>query len=326
MVRLGLDIGGTKTVIGIVDEQGMIGRRVKQPSTQALQAAETPADSLAASIRGFCQQTGIELTAVEGVGVGFPGVMDRLSQRIVSCPNLPVLDGLPLGPELTERLGIPVFVENDVNLIALGEHFKGRGKGIDDLACIYVGSGIGCGLILDGRLYPGADGAAGEFGHTAIEPQGRRCTCGGQGCLEMYCSGKALALQAASILGQERGESIVHADQTAVSWAEAEQVIKAAKAGHPAALEAMHTAFRYLGLGVANLANILNPRLVILGGGIVAGWPEGVDIVRATVQRRARAVARDRLVIDEPILGEDAGLVGAAILVENSLENLAKVG
>lgn len=315
MYRLGLDIGGTKTAIAIVDEQENLRHRAKLPSTQALQAVATPVGSLAASIRDFCWQNGVELTAVEGVGIGVPAVMDRLSQTIPSCPNLPILDGVPLGPNLTEELDVPVFVENDVNLIALGEHVKGRGIGISDLACVYVGSGIGCALILEGRLYPGADGAAGEFGHTVIEPEGRQCTCGGQGCLEMYCSGKALALQAASILRQDEGEN----DPVAVSWAEAELVIGAAKAGQPVALEAVRTAFHYLGLGITNLANILNPRLVILGGGIVTGWPAGIDIVRETVQTRTRMVVRDRLVIDRPVLGEKAGLLGAAILVKNNL-------
>ncbi len=319
MYRLGLDIGATKTVIGIIDERGTVGQCIKQASSRALQTAETPADSLALSIREFCQQTGIKLKDVEGVGIGFPGVMDRPSETIASCPNLQALDGLPLGRDLVQRLGVPVFLENDVNLIALGEHFKRRGKNAKVMACIFVGSGIGCGLVLDGQLYTGADGAAGEFGHTVIEPAGLPCTCGGQGCLDMYCSGKALAIQAASILGRSGDADGVDADREAVSWSEAERVIKAAKEGHAAALEALHRAFRYLGLGVVNLANILNPRLIILGGGIVAGWPEGVDIVREVVRTRARTVIRDRLVIDRPVLGEEAALVGASILVENSL-------
>ena len=201
MYRLGLDIGATKTAIAIINEHGTLFQLVKLPSTQALQQAATPADSLASSIRNFCQQAGLELTEFEGIGIGFPGVMDRLSETITSCPNLQVLDGQPLGRDLTQRLGVPTFLENDVNLITLGEHFKGRGKDVKDLVCIYVGSGIGCGLVLNGQLYVGADGAAGEFGHTVIEPAGLPCTCGGQGCLDMYCSGKALALQAASILG-----------------------------------------------------------------------------------------------------------------------------
>jgi len=318
MYRLALDIGATKTAIGLIDEAGTICHRTKVPSFAALQGTTAVGDSLAESICAFLSETQIELGSIEGAGVGFPGVMDSLSGKITSCPNLPILDGVPLGKELTRRLGLPVFVENDVNLIALGEHVAGRGSGIDDLAVIFVGSGIGCGLILDGKLYRGADGAAGEFGHTVIEPDGRECTCGGRGCLEMYCSGKALTLEAASILGQVGDEGVVVAEQTTPSWTGAERVIKAAKSGHPAALQAMRRAFYYLGLGITNLVDILNPRLIILGGGIVVGWPEGVDVVRDTVQARARMEARDHLVIERPILGEEAGLIGAAALVRGA--------
>jgi len=315
MYRLGLDIGATKTMMAIMDNVGHSLWRTKLLSADVLQGGVTPADALAGNILGFCQQAGIDFSVIDGIGIGFPGIMDRASQAITSCPNLPILDGLCLGPDLAERLGVPVLVENDVNLIALGEHFKGRGKGIPDLACVFVGSGIGCGLILRGSLYSGADGAAGEFGHTVVEPEGHLCTCGNRGCLEMYCSGKALALQAHSIVSQAGNKSSGQAAGSPVRWVDAELVIRAARAGHPAALEAMRKAFHYLGLGIANLTNILNPRLVILGGGIVAGWPAGIDIVRETVQARARAVVRDRVVIDTPALGEEAGLVGAFVLV-----------
>jgi len=318
MYRLALDIGGTKTAMGLIDEASTICHRTRLPSLRVLQGAATVGDSLAESICAFLSQTQIELGSIEGAGIGFPGVMDSVSGKIASCPNLPILDGVPLGKELTRRLGLPVFVENDVNLIALGEHVAGRGSDIDDLAVIFVGSGIGCGLILDGKLYRGADGAAGEFGHTVIEPEGRECTCGGRGCLEMYCSGKALTLEAASILDGAEDERLVATAGRTPSWTGAERVIEAAKSGHPLAQQAMRKAFYYLGLGITNLVDILNPRLIILGGGIVVGWPEGVDIVRDTVQARARVEARDRLVIERPILGEDAGLIGAAALVRGA--------
>jgi glucokinase len=210
-----------------------------------------------------------------------------------------------------------VIVENDVNLICLGEHKAGRGKGIDDVVCVYVGSGIGAGLILNGRLYAGVDGVAGELGHTVIEPEGRICTCGRRGCLEMYCSGKALALRAESILSRNIYEDSVLAGNRTVQWTDAELVITAGKAGHPAALEELRKAFHYLGLGIANLVSILNPELVILGGGIIENWLEGIDIVRATVRTHAHSVSRDRVTIDRPSLGEKAGFVGASVLVQD---------
>lgn len=313
MYRLSVDVGGTKTVMALVDANGKLLTPFKQPTAKVVH--EAPADALAQGIRAFCQERGVEWSSLEGIGIGVPGVMDRVTGVVASCPNLQILDGRPLAAELTERLGVPVLVDNDVNLIALGEHAQGRGQGVDDLACVYVGSGIGGGLILNGDLYGGTDGAAGEVGHMVVEPDGLPCTCGGLGCLEMYCSGKALALQAASLLGLPERES--------VSWSDAEQVITAARAGHPAATQAMYQIFRYLGIGLTNVVNLLNVRLVILGGGIVHAWPEGVAVAREVVRQRGRAVIRERLQIETALLGDTAGLVGAAVLVARALEGRA---
>ncbi len=259
------------------------------------------------------------MTTIQGIGIGVPAVLDSNTQEIVSCPNLPGLDRLPLGTLLSPKINLPVLVENDVNLIALGEHSFGRGKGIDNLACIYVGSGLGCGLILRGQLYTGADGAAAEFGHTIFDPEGKICGCGAQGCIEMYCSGRSLTLAAGEILGEiETGGE--NSDADFGRWSLAKKVIEAAHAGNSKAKDVLNKSFYHLGLSITNLVNILNPRLIILGGGIVSGWPDGLQIVRDTVKARARTVARDRLIIDFSLLGDKAGLYGATRLVELELD------
>ena len=318
MIKIGIDIGATKTVIATLDEEENLHTFRKVPSAKMLSVKGNSVDSIQSFIEEYISEEAINRSAILGIGIGVPAVLDSHTQEIVSCPNLPGLDRLPLSTLLSPKIDIPVLVENDVNLIALGEHSFGRGKGIDDLACIYVGSGLGCGLILRGQLYTGADGAAAEFGHTIFDPEGKICGCGAQGCIEMYCSGRSLTLAAAEILGSvETGGG--NSDSDYSRWSLAEKVIKAAQAGNSKAKDALNTSFYHLGLSITNLVNILNPSLIILGGGIVSGWPGGLQIVCDTVKKRARTVARDRLVIDFPLLGVKAGLYGAARLVELEL-------
>ena len=315
MYRIGIDIGGTKTAIGIVDEQGQLCFQQKYNSDDALRLNGSVVLSLDAVIRSFCVSQSLSLSQVEGLAIGIPGIIDRASQRICSCPNLKELDGLRLGPELSEVLGAPVWVENDVNLIALGEHCRFHQEGLDDLACVFVGTGIGCGLIVNGDLYVGADGSAGEFGHTVIQPDGRPCSCGSRGCLEMYCSGKALALQA-----NELYHRTVALDD--LDYGEAARLIKSANAGDAAANQILLQSFGYLGLGIANLVNIMNPRVVVLGGGIVNGWPESIAVVKKAVTQYARETARQNLMIVPSTLGEQAGILGAAEYVSRARKRL----
>jgi len=315
MIRIGIDIGATKTVIASFDKDGNLNLPHKVPSAKMLSEKGNAVDSLQLFIDDYINQAGYDRNVIQGIGIGVPAVFDGITQEIVSCPNLPGLDRLPLGKLLSPKIKIPILVENDVNLIAVGEHSYGRGKGIDDLACIYVGSGLGCGLILKGELYTGADGAAGEFGHTIYDPDGRLCGCGARGCVEIYCSGRALTLDAAEVFSDFEMSKDVK-DDSYGPWSLAEKVIKAAQAGNSKATNALTKSFSILGLAITNLVNILNPRLIILGGGIITGWPEGLNIVREVVKIRARAVVRDRLVMDFPILGDQAGLYGASRLVE----------
>jgi len=317
MIRIGIDIGATKTVIASLDDNGNLQAFHKVPSAQMLKVKDSAENSLHFFIEEYMRHESIDRESVLGVGIGVPAVLDSHTNEIVSCPNLPGFDHLQLGRLLSPKLSLPVIVENDVNLIALGEHAYGRGRGVDDLACIFVGSGLGCGLILRGQLYTGADGAAAEFGHTIYDPEGRICGCGAQGCIEIYCSGRALSMDAEELgLAQK-----THSDQSSErenygQWSLAEKLIRAAAAGEEKPIQALNTAFYRLGLATTNLVNILNPRLIILGGGIISGWPQGLNIVRDTVRQRARAVVRDRVEFDYPALGDQAGLYGAGRLVE----------
>ncbi len=308
LAQIAVDVGATKIAVTLTDDMGK--PTVFRRSTRTvLRSASSPEDAIGELIRDVCRERGLATEHLGSVVIGIPGVIDRQSGTIASCPNLPEMDGIALGPGLSEGLGLSVHIENDVNVIALGEATAGRGRGIADLACVFVGSGIGCGLILGSELYVGADGTAGEFGHTTVEVNGRQCTCGSRGCLEMYCSGKALSVWAAAA-GLESAD--------VAGWPGefhgAEGTIRAARRGNRSAQLALEDAFMYLGLGIANLVNMMNPRLVILGGGLMTGWPSAIERVGQIVKARSRLVARDRVEIDAPLLGDEAFAIGAARL------------
>lgn len=316
MVRIGVDIGGTKIRMGLFDRDGRVFHQQKISSHATLSQRSTPGEALAFSLRAFLTQADVPVNDIEAIAIGFPGIMNRQTGAIISCPNLPILNDVPLAAQVEDILQVATLLEKDVNLIGLGEHAKGRGCGVDNFACIFVGSGLGCALILGGELYQGADGLSGELGHIPIDPNGLPCTCGGIGCLEMYCSGKALTVRAAEILGR----SIDPNEQSANPWALAQEVIENARQGGTLAVRALEDSFHYLGLGIVTLTNILNLRLVILGGGIVEGWSQGIDIVRAVVRERGRVGIRERLELDRPGLNELPYLVGANVLITNYLE------
>ncbi len=315
MLRVGIDIGGTKTHLAVFDASGTIHHQQKIPSHAALTQSNTPGTALSMQVMACLQQASIPLASIEAIAVGIPGIADRQTGIIIDCPNLTILNGTRLGADMEARLGVPVLLEKDTNLIGLSEHLRGRGMGVADLACIFVGSGLGSALILRGELYRGADGLAGELGHITVEPRGIPCTCGGAGCLEMYCSGKALTVRAPEILNVTR-EALLQADNP---WAVAQEVIAAARAGHPLALTVLQDSFFYLGIGIVTLISALNLRLVVLGGGIVNGFPEGVDIVRSVVRERGRVGVRDQLEIDFAQLTELPHIVGANFLIDHYL-------
>lgn len=315
MLRVGIDIGGTKTHLAAFDASGNVHYQQKITSHAALTTGSTPATALADHVQAFLQQAGVLLAGIEAIAVGIPGITDQQSGHIIDCPNLTILNGSRLGVELEHQLGIPTLLEKDVNLIGLSEHLRGRGAGVDEMACLFIGSGLGSALILRGELYRGADGLSGEVGHITVEPHGLPCTCGGVGCLEMYCSGKALTVRAPEILNVSR-QSLLTADSP---WQVAQDVITAARSGHGRARQALEESFFYLGVGIVTLINALNLRLIVLGGGIVNGFPEGIEIVRRVVSERGRVGTRDKLEIDFAQLTDLPHIVGANFLIDQYL-------
>lgn len=308
--RLAADIGATRTTFALIEVDSPHIVAHDRPYTEQVFPAAAPVGrSLADAARRFLDGQRVAPADVIGMGVGVPGLVNQGLGHVLACPNLRLLDDTDLGPEASEDLGLPVFLDNNTNLIALGEHAAGIGQGVDDLAAVFVGSGVGSGLILNGRLYHGGDGLAGELGHTIVVPNGLQCTCGGRGCAEMYCSGKALSLVAEQLFPPRE------LFQLGTRFAGAQLLIEQALAGHERAHQTMVQAFTYLGYALANLVVLLSPRMIILGGGVVKAWPEGIAIAAEVVRREGTVeVPRDVLIVKSR-LEDFAGVIGGATLV-----------
>jgi glucokinase len=309
MPMLGIDLGGTNARAAVVDEQGRILTSSKQALTERSPAAvveviaQTAAEAVA--IAGQVQ--------VRGCGVGAAGQIHRDSGVIAVAPNLGWRN-VPLAALLTERLGRPVRVVNDLAAAAWGELHAGAGRGAHDVYVAFVGSGVGSAIIANGQLVRGGGGVAGELGHTKVVPGGRRCGCGELGCLEAYAGGHNLIAQAREML--MAGSStvlaeLIEGDPARITPLTLEQ---AADAGDAGAREIYDRAGHMLGLAIANMVTVLNPARLILGGGVLLNCPGLRRYVVESVQAYASNTSREGLLIAEAELGDDSGLIGAALL------------
>ncbi|MDR7486568.1 MAG: ROK family protein [Armatimonadota bacterium] len=307
---IGVDLGGTKILTALVDEGGRVLGRARIPTPAS--GPDTDIEAIVQSVRTVVARSGVDLRAVAGMGVGAPGPLDPATGVVFEPPNLPGWKDVPLAERLADRLGLRIYVENDANAAALGERWVGAGAGVDDLVYITVSTGVGGGLIVRGQLYHGVSGTAGEVGHMVIDPRGPRCHCGRTGCLEQLASGTAIAREARAALAAGRPSVLAHLPAGELS---AEDVARAARDGDPLAREVFAHAAAALGTGVANLVNLLNPAMVVIGGGVARAGDLLLAPVRRIVQEEAfdRPAAAVRIV--PAALGDDVGAVGAAAVV-----------
>jgi glucokinase len=297
MHYIGVDIGGTTIKAARVDALGAIAESVKAP---------TPADNLESFIATlhdliFRLQVG---APASGVGVGIPGLRNSRTGVIQTSPHIPCLRNVNLEGLLVKTLSIPIITENDANAGAYGEWRSGAGKGLQHMAYISLGTGLGCGLILSDGLYRGASGYAGELGHTVVELAGRQCSCGGIGCLETRVSAPGLIQTA-----REKGFS---GDLDAAS------IYSAAIQGNESAKAVFEETGRYLGTACANLIDLLNLQAIVVGGGVMAAGDLLLNAAQEEVGRRAfRSSARDCPIVQSQ-LWPDTGIIGAAMLARDN--------
>ena len=309
MLTIGVDIGGTKVAAGVVDQHGAVLARVRHPTPSA--DPDAVEDVIASCVE--------ELRAeheVAAVGVGAAGFIDHERGVVLFAPNLAWRDE-PLRDAVSRRVELPVCVDNDANAAAWAEHRFGAGRGERHLVVVTVGTGIGGGIVVDGRLHRGRWGIAAEFGHMQVSLSGRRCGCGQHGCWEQYCSGRALLHEAREIADVQRGygKRLLELGDGRPEGIEAREVTEAAREGDPAALDCFAEVGGWLGQGLADLAAVLDPGAFVVGGGVADAGELLLGPARARFAERLTGTAsRPHADIRPAALGNDAGLVGAADL------------
>ena len=309
MPTLGIDLGGTFARAAVVDAAGRILAAAKVALSERSPAGVVETIALAAS--EAVRSAGVEVT---GCGVGAAAQIHKDSGVLSVAPNLGWRN-VPLGMLLKARLGRPVRVVNDLSAAAWGELHAGAGRGAQDMLVAFVGSGVGSAIIANGKLLDGAGGVAGELGHIKVVPNGRRCGCGELGCLEAYTGGHNLIAQTRELLASGKSPKV-----TELSGGDAARITpvtleQAAEAGDAAAREVYERAALFLAMAVANQVTVLNPARLILGGGVLSHCPGMRRRVVEGVQAWASQTAREGLLITEAELGDDSGLIGAALLV-----------
>jgi glucokinase len=294
---IGLDLGGTVTKIGLFNFQD---RLLRQTSlvTQKFPTRNSLISAICKEIDMLISQAKCQRRCIKAIGMGLPGLIDSSRGLVYYFPNIDGWKNTPIKKIFEAKLGIPVFADNDVNLMTLAEFKRGAGRGAKNLICITLGTGVGGGLIINGELYRGSKLAAGEIGHVPIEFNGLNCNCGGQGCLEAYVGNKNLI----KLAKKDFGKRIT-----------LETLEKKAKAGNKLALKIWRQAGERIGSALTGVINLLNPERVIIGGGVAKAGDVLFNSIRKTVKNNAMPVQAKAVKILPSKLGYNAGLLGAVI-------------
>jgi glucokinase len=300
-----VDLGGTHLRIGLVDDAGKIHKQLKR---------QTPKDDSPVAVVDALASVADEWRRADNgpiiaASVMVPGAVDSAQTVVLSAPNLPSLINYGLKAVLQERLGWPVVLENDANAAAMGEMWLGAARGCRDVVSVTLGTGVGGGIVLDGRVWRGAHGSAGEIGHATVDPfSGLKCKCGNTGCLELFASATAIVRMARESLSQFP-QAMLSADNLT-----AEKVYEAGRQGDELALSVFKRAGKYLGIGLANLMSLIDPEIIVINGGVVNGWDLFAPDMYQEVCERAFKATAQQVKIARAECGDNAGLLGAARL------------
>jgi glucokinase len=308
-----VDLGGTYLRMALIDGAGRIHHQLKQ-RTPKDDSPYHVVDALACAAKNW-SENGMEGGCIAAASIMVPGTVDNDNAVVVQAPNLPSLTSFPLTRELEERLGWPVVLENDANAAAVGEMWLGAARGCRDVVSVTLGTGVGGGVILDGQLWRGAHGSAGEIGHTTVDPfSGLKCKCGNVGCLEMFASATAIVRMTRENLSQFP-QSLLNREELT-----AERVYEAGRDGDELAVRVFKRFGTYLGIGLANLINIIDPEIIVIAGGAVNGWTLFAEYMHREVNERAVRVTAQQVKIAAAECGDNAGLLGAARLAFDGLK------
>jgi glucokinase len=306
-----VDLGGTNLRAANIDRDGRIYERVRA-ATPASDKAEDIVSAIVAAVRE-CETAGLKRGAqIQAVSVVVPGSVQVGTGVVVNAPNIPSLPGFRLTSALNSALDHPVLLENDANAAALGEMWRGAARNCKTIICLTLGTGVGGAIVLDGKLWRGVDGTAGEIGHASVAPFGGvNCKCGNVGCLEVYASATAIVRATRDGLAKHPGSSL---HSIAAAELTSRKVHSAAIEGDEFAIEIFRNVGVYLGVAMANIVDIFNPEMIVIGGGVTAAWDLFAQNAREEVMKRAFPVPAQRCKIVRAECGDDSGLFGAAWL------------
>ncbi|MBI1389446.1 MAG: ROK family protein [bacterium] len=312
-VVLGVDLGGTKILAAVVDREGNIIARNKK-KTKAQRESGEILERIETCCREAADAAGLPLNEITAVGIGSPGPLDPIQGVVLETPNLN-LSNAPIAPFLNEKLGVPVFLDNDVNVGTFGEFTYGAGKGKKHLIGIFLGTGVGGGVILDGKPFHGASLNAGELGHMKIMAYGAKCGCGQRGCLEAYASKTAMIARIQKRVS--KGKISLLTEITGGDWTKltSSAFVKALEANDKIASREIQRAAKFTGVAVGALLNILSPEMVVIGGGLVEAMPDEImPIIRRHAEMNCFPIMYQKAEIVPAALGDDAGVLGAAAI------------
>jgi glucokinase len=313
-MRIGIDVGGTKIAVGLISESGKVTahRKVKTDAHKGYAAVR---DRIHHLVRSLLSEAPAGASAVNRIGIACAGQIDRSTQKILFSPNLDWKDA-PLKDDLEAATGIQTFVENDVNAGTYGEwRFGFHGEG-SNVVGIFIGTGVGGGLILNGRLFSGSHGVGAELGHITLNPSGYQCRCGNKGCFEAYCGGSYIEERVKQRLARGYHGKLWDIVGGSAGSVHAGHVEQAYLLGDELCTEIWREVVEYLGSALQSIANLINPDLIIFGGGVVTGTKRLVDEARLVMERRAMPASLTGLKIERARLGHDATLLGAAFLTD----------
>ena len=315
MYRIGVDLGGTNIATGVLDENNqIIGRG--SVKTRAPRPAPEIFDSIKESVEMAIADAGVSIEEVKSIGIGTPGSVNKDTGSIEFSNNLQ-FNNVPAKEMLEARLKKPVFLENDANCAALGEAVAGCGNGVKDFVAVTLGTGVGSGIIIDGKIIRGSNFCGGEMGHMVINVDGIQCNCGRKGCWEKYASATALVSQAVEAMQNNKTSLLWKTCDGDLNKVEGKTIFEALDLGDATAKEVIDRYLYYVSVGIANIINALQPEIICVGGGISGQGEKILRPIRAHITNERYSVHSNKQTIILPAqLGNDAGIIGAALLDE----------
>lgn len=312
MYNIGIDLGGTNIKVGVVNEDYEIVSR-SSVKTNLPRPAEGIVEGICEAVKIALDGAGIGLEDVTSIGIGTPGAASRSTGVVLYSNNLG-FDNVPLGKMLKEKLGKDIYVENDANAAAFGEYLAGGGKGYENVVVITLGTGVGGGIIIDGKIYTGFNFCGAELGHTVIEYNGRPCTCGRKGCFEAYSSATALIAATKRAMESDKNSKLWEIAGS-LDGVDGKTAFDGMRAGDETAKGVVNEYIEYLGCGLANMVNIFQPQVLLIGGGVCKEGDNLVLPLKEIIKREQYCIDENNsTLLDVCRLGNDAGIIGAAFL------------